>query len=554
MPDTTALSLQAHAARRQGQLADAQELFREVLRLDSHNIDALYNLGVLRFNIDIEEAENLFCRAICEKSDFPEALNALGCALMRLKRYDEAIPHFEQALATRPDFAEAHGNLGAALQGLGRQKEAIVHFQRAITLQPSIAEPYNNLGKALRAFGRYTDAADHFRKAIAIRPEFAEAHANLGVTLQILGRLGEGFNSIETAIAFSPRTASFYRMYSESTRIVHGDPHFAAMESLAQGMTTLSQEEQLHLHFALGKSYADTEHYDRSFDHFLAGNSLKRKQIHYSEATTLRSLDPTLAGVTPEVIANFHGVGDHSPVPIFIIGMPRSGSTLVEQILACHPKVFAAGERADFAQILQITEGRHGKLLNAGSGDVGTMLHELGAAYVNSICDGVTKAERITDKQLLNFRFVGLIHLALPNARIIHVRRNPIDTCVSCFSTLFASGHEYSYDLGELGRAYCYYNSLMDYWRRILPTGAMLEVDYENVVADLEGQTRSILAHCNLDWDASCLTFHQARRPVHTASMLQVRTPIYRNSIGRWKVYKEKLRPLLDALEPMLGS
>jgi hypothetical protein len=183
---------------------------------------------------------------------------------------------------------------------------------------------------------------------------------------------------------------------------------------------------------------------------------------------------------------------------------------------------------------------------------VATKLRELGAAYVNSIRDGETNAERITDKQLLNFRFVGLIHLALPNARIIHVRRNPVDTCVSCFSTLFATGHEYSYDLGELGRVYSCYNTLMDHWRRILPAGVLLEVSYEDVIADLEGQARRMLAHCDLDWDASCLAFHQARRPVHTASLLQVRMPIYRSSIGRWEAYKDRLQPLFDALKPVL--
>jgi len=549
-----ALCLQAHAALRQGQHAHAQQLYRAVLRLDSHNIDALYNLGVLRFNIDTEEAAKLFRQAICEKSDFPEALSALGCALTLLKRYDEAIPYLEHALGIRPDLAEAHGNLGAALQGLGRQKEAIIHLEKAIAFQPRLAEPYNNLGKAFRIFGRYTEATDYFRKAVAIRPDLPEAHANLGVTLQILGRLEEGTNSIETAIALSPRTASFYRMYSESKRLVHGDPHFAAMEALAQGMTTLSQEEQVHLHFALGKGYADIERYDLSFDHFLAGNKLKRKQIHYSEATALRSLDPTMTGITEEMIANFPGVGDPSPIPIFIIGMPRSGSTLIEQILACHPKVLAAGERGDFAQILQIIEGRDGNILEAGVGDLGAKLRELGAAYVNSIRGGETKAERITDKQLLNFRFAGLIHLALPNARIVHVRRNPVDTCVSCFSTLFASGHEYSYDLGELGRAYSCYSALMDYWHRILPGSALLEINYEDVIADLEGQARRVLAHCDLDWDASCLAFHQARRPVHTASVLQVRMPIYRSSIGRWEVYKDRLRPLVDGLKPVLES
>jgi hypothetical protein len=308
----------------------------------------------------------------------------------------------------------------------------------------------------------------------------------------------------------------------------------------------------MHLHFALGKAYADAGSRDRSLRHVLAGNAIRRGQAVYDEEAWLRLLDTANADVTADTIARLRGLGDPSPAPVFIVGMPRSGSTLIEQILGSHPQVLATGERRDFMMAMQGVVPPLTGLRNAGREEAAAVLRELGAAYLQRMFGAAPVPRRFTDKQLDNFRWLGLIHLALPNARIIHVRRDPVDTCMSCFSTLFASGHEYSYDLGELGRAYRAYDALMDYWRRILPQDVLLEVHYEDVVDDLEGQARRLLAHCGLEWDEACLAFHRTARPVHTASAVQVREPIYRSSIGQWDRHKEEIRPLLDNLTPLL--
>jgi len=238
-------------------------------------------------------------------------------------------------------------------------------------------------------------------------------------------------------------------------------------------------------------------------------------------------------------------------MPIFVLGMPRSGTTLVEQIIASHPMVHGAGELQKLNDVILTFREPNGKTipfpefvpaLDAAA------LKQIGARYVMSVRKLAPTNERVTDKMPSNYYFVGLIHLALPNSKIIHVVRDPIDTCFSCFRKLFVSGQNHTYDLGELGRYYRRYEVLMAHWRRVLPRDRILHVRYEEVIADLEGQARRIISHCGLPWDDRCLSFHEMIRPVRTASATQVRQPIYKNAIGRWRVYEEQIEPLLSAL------
>jgi hypothetical protein len=242
------------------------------------------------------------------------------------------------------------------------------------------------------------------------------------------------------------------------------------------------------------------------------------------------------------------GLGDPSDAPVFIVGMPRSGTTLIEQILASHPKVFGAGELRAMANLAERISGPKGILFpEAASTLTDDHLLQLGGQYLHVVRRLAPTAERITDKMPGNFVLAGLIHLALPNARIIHVCRDARDTAFSCFSILFARGHEFTYDLADVGRYCGAYRRLMNHWRNVMP-GVMLEVHYEEVVADLESQARRIIAHCGLEWDERCLEFYRTERSVRTASANQVRQPIYRSSIGRWRLHKDALLPLLKAL------
>ena len=475
----------ALALQQHGKLQEAAKLYQQILDRDSRHYGALHGLGVIRaIEQKFDEALRLFRKALNQNPNSAEALNSVGYALRLLDRLEEALPRFERALAIKPDYAEAHVNLGNALKNLGR-----------------------------------IDAAR---------------------------------DAMEKAVKLFPRRAMFHYLLAQLKRYAADDAHVAAMESLVQDTASLSAEDRGTLHFALGKACADVGNYDTSFHHLFKANGLKRGQIVYDEAKTLGLLARVGAVFDAELLRAKSGLGDPSSVPVFVVGMARSGTTLVEQILASHPKVFGAGERRDFEAAVTRLSGPAGRpatfpeQVAALSGD---QFRRLGAGYVAGIRADAPKAMRITDKMPSNYCFVGLIHLALPNARIIHTRRDPVDVCLSNFSLLFDGDRlPHSYDLAELGRYYRAYEALMEHWRRVLPEAVMLDVQYEELVADVEAQARRIVAYCGLEWDDACLAFHENQRPVRTSSNSQVRRPIYRSAIGRPRPSTELLRPLLDAL------
>jgi Sulfotransferase family len=273
--------------------------------------------------------------------------------------------------------------------------------------------------------------------------------------------------------------------------------------------------------------------------------------VTYDEAAAFALFDRIEATFTPALIRAKSGGGDQTKTPIFVIGMPRSGTTLVEQILASHPAVHGAGELKTLNDVVHSVRDAAGNALpypESVPALDGAALRQIGRHYLAEVMKLAPAGKRVTDKMPSNYYLVGLIHLALPNAKIVHCMRDPIDTCVSCFSKLFTGEQVHTYDLVELGRYYRRYERLMAHWRRVLPKGRILDMCYEDVVADLEAQARRLIDHCELPWDDRCLDFHKTDRPVRTASATQVRRPIYNSAIGRWRVYQEELKPLLAAL------
>lgn len=570
----------ALALQRRGQLPEAEGLYRTVLKRAPDHVQALFNLGLVRVRqAAFEDAIALFGKVLQHRPDFAEAHNARGVALRMNGQAEAALAHYSTALAIKADYAEVENNLGLALQALGRHADAVEHYRKALALIPDYFEAENNIAAALRTLFRLGEAIEHYRRALALKPRSAEAHNNLAGTLQTfgqhrealieferalalapdlasawhgrgtvlrtLGRFDEASQAIKRAIAIAPRRAEFYRSLAETDRFVRGDPQCALIEALARDIASLPDDDQIHLHFALGKICTDLGDNEQAFDHLLHGNALKRGQVAYDEAATMAYLDRIRALFSMPVIQERTGGGDPSPMPIFIIGMPRSGTTLVEQILASHPDVHGAGELGDFeAAVASLGAGPDGVPADIGIAE----LRQIGSHYLNAVMPRAPDARRITDKMPANFRFAGLIYLALPNARIVHMRRDPVDTCLSCFSLLFGGDQPYAYDLGELGRFYRAYEKLMAHWRQVLPPGFMLEVHYEELVGSFEPQARAIVAHCGLEWHEACLNFHKTERPVHTASAVQVRQPLYRTSIGRWRPPDDVLRPLLDGL------
>lgn len=466
-------------------------------------------------------------------------------------RLAEAEHQYRQIIASDPRHAEALHLLGMIALQTGRHAAAAELIGQAITLHDDNPYYHCSMGHALQAQGRLADAALHFRRALLRKPDYAEAYSELGSVLLYQGRLDAAGRAQEYAIALEPRNPLYYRRLLNSRQAIPGDRYLAAMQALATDMAALPAQDQRDLHFALGKAYADLHQAEPAFQHYLAGNALKRREFVYDEAATVGFFDRVRAAFSAELIRDRRGLGDASTAPIFIVGMPRSGTTLVEQILASHPEVVAAGELETFPQAaINLRASDHAALafpevmplLPADS------LRALARHYLAAAGAVAANAARFTDKMPANACFVGLIHLALPNARIIHVRRNPIDTCLSCFTVLFESGQPFSYDLAELGRYYRGYATLMRHWRRVLPSGTMLEVQYEDVVADPAAQARRIIAWCGLEPEAASLAINQTMRPVRTASAFQVRQPIYRTSVDRWRAYRNFLGPLINEL------
>ena len=438
--------------------------------------------------------------------DFETGLTALDKG-----RFAEAASSFEHVLGTQPDNASAHGNLGVALHSLERYAEALDHFRRAIELKPTLAEPYNNVANLLTELGEFDQARQAFTMAILLAPRRGTFHYGLA-----------GAKTFDKA-----------------------DAQIPAMQYLLESGEPLEHDDdRMLLHFALGKAHDDCGNVEASFRHLLAGNALKRARIAYDESAELGELGRIAAVFDRDLIERLGGIGHPTERPIFVVGMPRSGTTLVEQILASHPGVAAAGERYDLFDVAQDLAPFPESVASMDE----SAFAQAGLDYLRAMEAARRPSFRITDKMPWNFKFLGLIALILPNAHVIHVMRDPVETCLSCFSKYFARHQEFTYDLGELGRYYRAYHRLMDHWRQVLPPGLMIDVQYEDVTADLETQARRIVDHCGLPWSDSCLAFDKTKRPVRTASAVQVRQPLYRTAGQRWQPYRAYVGPLLDAL------
>lgn len=534
-----------------GAVADSIACYRAALRLRPDYVNALSNLGNALFQSGrYEDSCAQFERALVLDPQSPTLNNGLGNALQKLGRWREAMACYERALALRPDYADAWTNLAAACNDGHLHDRALACCDKALAIDPGRAEAFNNRGIALTALDCLDQAMDSYAQALALNPRMAMVYANIGSALAERGRVEEALANFDRAIAIEPTRPQFHLSHVLTKRVGEHDPRLATLEALARDAATMPDEARIDLQFALAKAYADVGRHNRAFSELLAGNALKRRHVKYDEAATLGRLERIAQVWSHRVVEGWSGRGHPSARPIFILGMPRSGSTLVEQILASHPSVAAGGEMSHFEDALTAAFGPVDGYLPADEPDEAAIasLGQVAERYLAALAPLAPDAPRITDKMPANFAWAGLIHLALPNARIIHTRRDALDTCLSCFSTLFTAV-PYSYDLGELGRYYRAYHRLMAHWRDVLPESAILEVDYENLVADLETQARRIVAYCGLPWDDGCLSFHESRQSIKTASAVQVRQPLYRTSVGRWRdIAPDLLRPLRAAL------
>lgn len=467
--------------------------------------------------------------------------------MARAGQFDRAMAQFSAIIAAAPWRVEPYLGSGNICLDIGNFDEALYWFERARGVAPNLPQVLEGAGNALIALGRPAEALTAFEKLRSIAPQSHSAFHGTGEALKQLGRIEEARSALERAVALAPDVAGHHYTLAQLGRFVDNDPRLGDLERLARKAGSLSEPDRCELHFALAKAHDDLGRHAEAFEHWQKANAIKRRAVAYDEAMFLGILRDLAAAFTPEVVASRRGAGDPSDVPVFVVGMPRSGTTLVEQIIASHPQAFGDGEQMYLHYLLgQDLAGPQFPAHFAGVPN--EALRQMGSLYMGRLKADAPGAARIVDKLTANFMLCGLIHLILPNAKIIHVRRDPLDTCFSCFTNLFSQNIDYSYDLGELGRYYRAYETLMEHWRSVLPDDAMLEVSYEELVGDFASQARRIVAYTGLAWDEACLSFHRTKRVVHTLSAAQVRQPLYRTAVGRAAPYTPWLEPLRRAL------
>jgi tetratricopeptide (TPR) repeat protein len=434
------------------------------------------------------------------------------------------------------------------LQTAGNLFEAESTYDRVLDQIPTNTDALHLKGMVAFQLGRLEEALNLVRQAIDLYPMSTVYHHNIGIILKVSGDIPNAEISYREAIKINPNYPEAYFNLFQTVKLTRDDPCFVKFKDIIATNETWSPKDVCFIHFAAGKAYEDVEDYERSFFHYHHGNQVKNKNFdivdHYE---FIKSLKRVFTGDNVELMSA-HGL--RTEVPVFVIGMPRSGTSLVEQILASHPEVHGAGELSLISEIAvqlhRFSQGDSHYPLCMNSIEDGAITG--GATdYLERVQELSPESQKIIDKAPMNYRHLGLIASFFPNAKIIHCRRDPLDTCLSCYFQNFTVGHEYSFDLAHLGLFYRCYRRLMDYWKDELSL-TLLEVSYEGLVENTEKVSRQMVEFLGLDWDSGCLDFHKTKRPVHTASAWQVRQPVYTTSIGKWRHFESKLDTLVDSL------
>ena len=474
-------------------------------------------------------------------------------AAAQLTGNDSALTWLDQALVVEPSNCLALGTRANLLRELNRAGEGLGNGRHWVALEPDNGAAHLCLAQLHQALGLDEEAVQDYFRAVDLLPHPAEALTDFAILLLELGRRNTGVQMVERALAADRAFAAAWYTHAEIKTFAANDPDLDEMESLLLLSSQQNQPRAIRdtilLRYALAKAYTDFGDAPRARVHLDSGSRLKRAGLNYDPDVDERYMSAIAAAFPKENLERFRGAGDPSDMPVFIIGMPRSGTTLVEQILASHPHIQGGGESESIERVIQ----ELGADYPTGVKDLPPeRISTLGRRYL-----GMSSPQRstshVTDKMPYNFLHVGVIHAMLPNARIIHCIRDPLDTCISCYSKLFTRGHEFSYELGELGRYYRNYARLMAHWRTIIPADRLIEVAYEKVVNDLEGEARRLIDFCGLPWAETCLRFHETQRAVRTASLHQVRRPLYRGSLRRSKSFGGGLEPLRAALGDLIG-
>ena len=583
-----------------GQLDEAIKTFEKAITINPDYAEAHNNLGVTLQNLGLmDEAITSYENAIASHPNYAEAHNNLGVALQNLSLMDEAITSYENAIASNPNYAEAHNNLGnifreleqlnAAVKSyekvvainpdypeahfnlgntlveLEQLETAVKSYEKVIAINPDYHQAHYNLGNTLAELGQLETAVKSYEKVIAINPDHPEAYFNLGSSLQQLGKLDQAIKSYEKAISIRPNYSGAYYNLSYLKKYTASDPQISKMQSLISS-DDITQSGRIDLYFALAKVNENLDNQDELFKYLHEANSLRKEELSYSldrSKTLFLNVKEIFSAPYPDIEKSLSSEPSTFK-PIFIVGMPRSGTTLVEQIISSHHAVHGAGEFQDLRSLIapilsdDLIQGSKIASTSIGSNKIylsskaslpEAAFLSLRKQYLDVLSNLNVSESVITDKSLLNFRFIGFILTAFPEAKIVHMKRDARAICWSIYKSNFRSkGNGYSYNFDDLAGFYGLYTDLMDFWHQLFPD-RIYDMCYEDLTTNQEEETRKLLEYCELEWDDNCLNFHTSKRAVKTASALQVRQKMYQGSSEAWKKYKTHLQPLINDLK-----
>ncbi|MDH6300758.1 tetratricopeptide repeat-containing sulfotransferase family protein [Polynucleobacter sphagniphilus] len=565
-----------------GKLEEARFCLEKMLSMEPNNPQVHNNLANTYKRLGKQVlAKEHWLKALALNPQYPDPYSNLSYLLGQMSQHDEAIAYGRKAIELNPHLADAYINLAAietarnrhndalrwldallsfapdntiglaskslTLMHLDRLDEALETVNRALEFAPQNPEVINTKGFVLQALGKTSEAIDAFKKAASIPGLVNEkALTNLAILHMQEGDNQKAQAAFEELIKAYPTSAQAWFQRSDLMTFTADDPSIGQMEEILQSIEFPTDSDKMMLHFALGKAYLDIGNSAKAFEHLNLGNQMKRVTFPFSVQDSAQWLKGIETTFNKDYITNAlsQSPREAKDAPIFIVGMPRSGTSLIEQILASHSKIYGAGE----LKYIQSMVNDFGSYPTINPPLDANRSAQLGKQYIEKISALSPDHDIVVDKMPANFLHVGLMHAILPNAKIIHCKRNAIDTCLSIYSKLFNDEQLFAYDLKELGEFYLAYESMMDHWKKVIPAENFIEIEYEDVVENIEEQARKMLDFVGLEWEAACVDFHKTKRTVKTASANQVRQPLYKSSSGRWRKHAEQLQNLLLAL------
>ena len=539
---------------RLGRVEEARALKGEIIKSSADNKD-IAKAAELEKEEKFAEAEKIYRRILARHPDNVSAMRLWAALGVRQKQYADAEVLLKKAVELAPDFALAWADLWIVQFEQEKSEDAIKSAKRLINLEPRRANGHLLLGSAHMSAGHHQDALESYDNALEITPDHVGAWCGKGNVSRTIGDQDGAISAFRKSIKANPLFAEAYWNLANLKTFRFEDSEVDDMLALV-GDERIPNEGQVQLNNALGLEFDGRKEYDRAFEYIDRGNKLRREREFYDRVQNEEMIDMSIEAFSRQFLEDNYGHGDPEPAPIFIVGLPRSGSTLLEQILSSHSKVDGTHELRDLALTIRSNRemsGRGAQYPKSVANIDQDGFKCLGSEYIERTLRHRGGRPFFTDKNPNNHVHVGLLHLILPNAKIINARRHPLDSCLGSYKQLFAEGQSFSYDLVELGEHFLQYQRLMDHWHEVLP-GKVLDVQYEEVVADLEGQVRRILEYCELGWEDTCLRFHETSRPVKSASSEQVRRPIYSSSVNTWRHYERHLGALIEVLEPLLAK